>query len=100
MMSCYKAYSENPASEPQVPAKEILNYRKALCIRYDHLKQHNFDENYFVKMYRIVSQFSDGTRSPIAQVYIKEGGSGPNAGTAFYTPSRGKGLLKRNFITY
>jgi hypothetical protein len=54
----YKAFSENPASELQGPTKDILNYRKALWMGYDHLKQHDFDENYFVKMYRIVSQFS------------------------------------------
>ena len=93
----YKAYSENPTSELQGPTKEILNYRKALWIGYDHLKQHDFDENYFVKMYRIVSQFNDGIRNPIAQVYIKEGGSGPNAGAVFYTPPRGKGIIEAKF---
>jgi len=33
-------------------------------------------------------------RPPVAQVYIKEGGTGHNAGKAFYTPPRGAGILE------
>lgn len=92
----YKAYSEDQARHFEGPAKEILNYREALWIGYRHLKENDlFDEYYFVKMYRIVSQFSDGIRTPVAQIYIREGGSGPNAGRAFYTPPRGKGIIER-----
>jgi len=91
----YKAFSEQRTEQPQGPAKEILNYREALWLGYDHLgKNPLFDENYFVKMYRVVSQFNDGIRTPVAQIYIKEGGTGPNAGKAFYTPPRGKGVVE------
>lgn len=91
----YKAFSEQRIDQLQGPAKEILNYREALWSGYEHLNQHPyFDENYFVKMYRVVSQFNDGIRTPVAQIYIKEGGTGPNAGKAFYTPPRGPGIVE------
>jgi len=91
----YKAYSEQSNRPSAGPAKEVLNYREALWIGYDYLKgEQEFDENYFVKMYRVVSQFNDGIRTSTAQIYLKEGGSGPNAGKAFYTPPRGRGILE------
>ena len=90
----YKAFSEKQA-EQQGPAKEVLNYREALWAGHAHLtKNPSFDENYFVKMYRAVCQFKDGIRTPVAQTYIKQGGTGPNAGKAFYTPPRGKGIIE------
>lgn len=91
----YKAYSEPQSKKPEGPAKEILNYREALWLGYEYLKgEQAFDEDYFIKMYRTVSQFNDGIRPPIAQIYIKEGGSGLNAGKASYTPPRGKGVIE------
>lgn len=91
----YKAYSEDLSRQLDGPAKEILNYREALWLGYHHLKEgKEFDQDYFIDMYRVVSQFNDGIRTPIAQIYIKEGGSGPNAGKAFYTPPRGKGIIE------
>lgn len=91
----YKAYSEENVGQVDGPAKEILYYREALWEGYQYLQGDQIiDRGYFVKMYRIVSQFSDGIRSPIAQVVIKEGGSGPNAGKVFYTPPRGTGIVE------
>lgn len=91
----YKAYSEENAKQLTGAEKEILNYRKALWLGYEHLQiNHQFDEHYFVQIYQAVSGNSDGIRGPIAQIYIKEGGSGPNAGKAFYTPPRGKGIVE------
>jgi Fic family protein len=91
----YKAYSEQQTQQLMGPAKEILNYREALWDGYAYLKQsQQFDEHYFIRMYRVISQFPDGIRPPAALVYIKEGGTGPNAGKAFYTPPRGKGVLE------
>jgi Fic family protein len=95
----YKAYSEQHGQQLQGPAKEILNYREALWEGYHHLKQQPlFDEQYFIRMYRVISQYPDGIRTPTAQIYIKEGGTGPNAGKAFYTPPRGKGILEAKMI--
>lgn len=91
----YKAYSEDQAKQLDGPAKEILNYREALWLGYQHLESGDlFDNDYFIKIYRVISQFGDGIRTPVAQIYIKEGGSGPNAGKAFYTPPRGKGIVE------
>eukprot|EP01132_Coremiostelium_polycephalum_P023148 gene23148-27512_t len=88
----YKAYSEK---QTEGPTKEILNYREALWLGHEYLqKKQLFDEDYFTQMYRTVSQFNDGIRPPIAQIYIKEGGTGPNAGKAVYTPPRGKGIIE------
>lgn len=91
----YKAHSGDGQKASDGPAKEVLNYREALWVGYDYLQgEQQFDVDYFVNMYRIVSQFNDGIRTPIAQIYIKEGGSGPNAGKAFYTPPRGGGIIE------
>jgi len=100
----YKAYSEEETKKLEGPAKEILNYREALWIGFQYLQRDQlFDEKYFIKMYQTVSQFSDGIRTPVAQVYIKEGGTGPNAGKVFYTPPRGEGIIEaklNNLITF
>ncbi|GAA4778663.1 Fic family protein [Olivibacter ginsenosidimutans] len=100
----YKAYSEQQFKQLQGPAKEILNYREALWTGYEYLRDvPRFDEEYFIKIYRVVSQFNDGIRPPVAQIYIKEGGSGPNAGKAHYTPPRGKGIVEsklKNLIDF
>jgi Fic family protein len=37
---------------------------------------------------------SVGIRKPFAQTYVLEGGSGPNAGKAVYTPPRGIGMVE------
>ncbi len=91
----YKAYSEENVSHVNGPAKEVLYYREALWAGYDYLQNDQaIDIAYFVNVYRIVSQFADGIRTPIAQVVIKEGGTGPNAGKTFYTPPRGKDIVE------
>ena len=92
----YKAYSEeNQLDLLRAPEKEILNYREALWEGHEYLQNGNaIDIGYFERIYRIVGQFNDGIRSPIAQIYIKQGGSGPNAGKAHYTPPRGQGVVE------
>lgn len=91
----YKVYSEENIKQLSGAQKEILNYREALWFGFEHLQQNNLlDEQYFVKIYQIISKLGDGIRSPIAQIYIKEGGSGPNAGKPFYTPPRGNGVVE------
>lgn len=91
----YKAYSEEQQKGLNGPAKEILNYREALWDGYQYLADGGaINRDYFVKMYRIVSQFNDGIRPPVAQIYIKQGGSGPLAGKAHYTPPRGPKIVE------
>jgi Fic family protein len=91
----YKAYSEQNVNQASGPAKEILYYREALWDGHQYLQRNDFlDIEYFVKMYRVISRFNDGIRTPIAQIVIKEGGTGPNAGKTFYTPPRGNGVVE------
>ena len=91
----YQAYSEEQLKQLTGPTKEILFYREALWEGYYYLKAEKiFDETYFVKMYRTISQFNDSIRNPVAQTVIKEGGTGPNAGKVSYTPPRGKGIIE------
>lgn len=90
----YRAYSQDRIQLLTGPAKEVLNYREALWEGYHYLKgDQQFDITYFEKTYQITTGYNDGIRPPVAQVYIKEGGSGPNAGKAFYTPPRGAGIV-------
>lgn len=91
----YKAYSEENSNQASGSAKEVLHYREALWEGHQYFeKARPIDTHYFVSMYQIVSRFSDGIRSPVAQTVIREGGSGPNAGKTFYTPPRGKGIIE------
>src|SRR5690554_6668308 len=43
-------------------------------------------------MYKTITTSGDGIRRPFAHVYIRQGGSGPNAGKTIYTPPRGEGI--------
>jgi Fic family protein len=100
----YKAFSEKRLEQTEGPAKEILRYREALWGGYDYLKDKaDFDEEYLKLIYRQVNQTQDGIRPPVAQTFIKQGGAGPNAGTAVYTPPRGKGIIEaklKNLLLY
>jgi Fic family protein len=92
----YKAYSENSKGELEGPAKEVLRYREALWHGYEYLKDKaGFDREYFIRIYRTIKQTNDGLRAPFAQTYIRQGGSGPNAGNAVYVPPRGEGVVEK-----
>lgn len=93
----YQAYSEEGAEVHVKGApKEVLRYREALWEGHRHLMKHGlFDEDYFIRLYRIIKQTNDGLRPPSAHVYIRQGGTGPNAGTAIYTPPRAKGVIRQ-----
>ena len=92
----YQAYSEQGEDVGVKGApKEVLRYREALWTGHDHLIQKgSFDLDYFIQLYRIIKQTNDGIRPPSARIYIRQGGSGPNAGTAIYTPPRGRAILE------
>jgi len=90
----YKAFSDE-ASQIQGPAKEVLRYRESIWSGQEYLDQsQSFDLDYFELIYRRTTQYSDGLRKPFAQTYIRQGGSGPNAGKPIYTPPRGEGILE------
>lgn len=90
----YRAYSQDQLKQPSGPAKEVLNYRSALWEGYEYLKDdQEFDIKYFEKVYRAVTGYQDGIRPSVAQTYIKQGGTGPNAGKVIYTPPRGTEVL-------
>ncbi|OGX87955.1 Fic family protein [Hymenobacter coccineus] len=91
----YKAYSEQATATIAGAPKEVLRYREALWHGHAYLQERPaFDLEYFPQMYRQITQATDGIRPPLAQVYLKQGGSGPNAGKAAYTPPRGAGILE------
>ncbi len=91
----YKAYSEQATAISEGAPKEILRYREALWHGHEYLQNRpGFDAEYFPQIYRQITQATDGIRPPLAQIYIKQGGSGPNAGKAAYTPPRGTGILQ------
>jgi Fic family protein len=100
----YKAFSEQKTEQAEGAPKEILRYREALWLGHDYLKdKESFDEQYFKMIYQQVNQTTDGIRPPIAQIYIKQGGTGPNAGKPAYTPPRGKGIIEAkltNLLNY
>lgn len=100
----YKAYSENISERVEGPAKEVIRYREALWNGYEYLKNRDgFDHEYFIRIYQTIKQTSDGIRPHFIQTFIRQGGSGPNAGKALYVPPRGKGVVEAkldNLITF
>lgn len=91
----YRAYSESKSDPFEGPAKEVLRYREALWSGYDYLKaQPQFDRDYFIRVYREIKQTNDSIRPSFAQITIRKGGSGPNAGQTIYTPPRGEGIVE------
>ena len=91
----YRAFSETKADQVEGPAKEVLRYREALWSGNDFLKNESgFTRDYFVRMVREIKQVEEGIRPPFTATVIRQGGSGPNAGKAIYTPPRGAGILE------
>ena len=91
----YRAFSETKADRVEGPAKEVLRYREALWSGNDFLKtEAGFTRAYFVRMVQEIKQVEEGIRPPFTATVIRQGGSGPNAGKAVYTPPRGAGVLE------
>jgi len=92
----YKAYSEDKQDDMvSGPTKEVLRYREALWQGFDYLHHKgNFDVEYLIRIYQEIKESKDGLRPPFARTYIRQGGSGPNAGKPIYTPPRGKGVIE------
>ncbi len=92
----YKAYSESVPEQVEGPAKEVLRYREALWYGHRYLKEKGaFDQEYFIRIYQTIKQTNDGIRPSFLQTYIRQGGSGPNAGQAIYIPPRGEGVVEQ-----
>jgi Fic family protein len=95
----YRAYSSEKNEYMDEPAREILRYKEALWTGMKYIQGENlFDTEYFVKIYREIKQASDGIRPVFAQVVIRQGGTGPNAGNITYTPPRGAGIVEKKLI--
>ncbi len=91
----YRAFSESTSEQVSEPTKEILRYREALWKGYYHLQEQNsFTLNYFIQTFQEIKQSGEEFRPVFSQVYIRQGGSGPNAGKPMYTPPRGQGVLE------
>lgn len=91
----YRAFSEGSAEGANEPTKEVLRYREALWKGHAYLKQQLiFTPDYFVEIVREIKQSGEGIRPPFSQTYIRQGGSGPNAGKPVYTPPRGAGVVE------
>ncbi|HET6527441.1 MAG TPA: Fic family protein [Balneolaceae bacterium] len=96
----YQAFSDHRFDDTvSGSTKEVLRYREAIWQGYEYLQNNGqFDVEYFVKLYQEIKESRDGIRPPFAQTYIRQGGSGPNAGKRIYTPPKGKDVLKSKLI--
>lgn len=99
----YKAFSDENL-QVSGPAKEVLRYRESIWAGHHYLKEKGgFDLGYFELVYQTTTEMGDGVRKAFSQTYIKQGGSGPNAGQVIYTPPRGEKVLAdlmNNLIDY
>lgn len=93
----YKAYSEDKANQSLTgTAKEVLRYREALWEGFHYLEEKKaFDQEYFIEVFNQIKETTEGFRSPVSRIYIRQGGSGPNAGKPIYTPPRGVGIIEQ-----
>lgn len=90
----YKAFSDKNI-ETTGASKEVLRYREALWSGYNYLiKNGEFDQVYFTKVFQEIKQTSDGIRPDFSNTTIKQGGTGPNAGQIIYTPPRGQKIIE------
>ena len=95
----YKAYSKKNVNETNAATKEVLYYREALWKGMDYMHGKNeFDIDYLTNIYREIKQTNDGLRPYYARIFIKQGGSGPNAGKSVYTPPRGEGIVEKKLL--
>ncbi|TAF73367.1 MAG: Fic family protein [Bacteroidetes bacterium] len=91
----YKAFGEIQQETEVGSTKEVLHYREAIWEGFEHIKTiEKFDLTYFLKMFQTVKKTTDGFRPSQAKVYIKQGGTGPNAGKIVYTPPIGAELIE------
>jgi Fic family protein len=92
----YQAFSDQKFDDTVSAAtKEVLRYREAIWQGWTYLQEHEaFDMTYFVNLYREIKETRDGIRPPFASTYIRQGGSGPNAGKRVYTPPKDEGVLE------
>lgn len=92
----YKAFGENKNEDTEKGSvKEVLHYREAIWQGFDHIKKAKIDAHYLIKMYQTVKKANDGFRPAQSNIYIKQGGSGPNAGKVMYTPPKGDEVVKK-----
>ncbi len=92
----YQAFSDQKYDDTvSGSTKEVLRYREAIWEGYEYLENNSrFDVDYLVRLYQVIKETRDGIRPPFAQTYIRQGGSGPNAGKRVYTPPKGKEVLE------
>lgn len=92
----YQAFSDDKFDDTvSASTKEVLRYREAVWEGFEYLKEKGqFDIKYFVNLYQEIKESRDSIRPPFAQTYIRQGGSGPNAGKRIYTPPKGKNVLE------
>jgi len=92
----YQAFSDDKFDDTvSASTKEVLRYREAVWQGFEYLQEKGqFDIDYFVNLYQEIKETKDGIRPSFAQTYIRQGGSGPNAGKRIYTPPKGKDVLE------
>jgi Fic family protein len=92
----YRAYSMDKINSIKGAPKEILRYREALWTGMHYIIEKDyFDEEYCIKIYQEIKQTNDKIRPHVAQIVIRQGGGGLDAGKVIYTPPRGKGIVEK-----
>jgi Fic family protein len=93
----YKAYSDQN-NESTGASKEVLRYREALWTGYNYIKENgSFDQEYFINVVNVIKQSNETIRPDFSNTTIRQGGTGPNAGTIIYTPPRGRLIIDEKF---
>jgi Fic family protein len=99
----YKAYSDQ-GSESTGASKEVLRYREALWTGFNYLqKNKQFNQEYFLQIFREIKQTKDGIRPSFLNTSIKQGGANINAGKVIYTPPKGVAVISNkldNLISF
>lgn len=92
----YREYSRDHDEQQEGPAKEVLRYREAVWTGFQKIQNgESLSRDLIIDLFRQVKNTGEGIRSPLRNTYIRQGGSGPNAGKPVYTPPRAEGMIEQ-----
>jgi Fic family protein len=99
----YKAISTTDTSISPA-AKEVMNYREALWIGIEGIKQKdNIELNSIIDIYQTIKQTKTGIRQEHSNVRIVKEGESLTSGEVVYTPPKGNEIIQvllNNFIEF
>jgi len=91
----YKEYSRDHEEQEEGPTKEVLRYRHAIWTGFKRIQNGELlSRSMIIELFAMVTNTNEGIRSPLRHTFIRQGGTGINAGKPAYTPPKGEGIIE------